>query len=183
MVKSGAEQSRVELGSAVVGTAWGQVGLVEWRGAVVFLALADDRVAVGEEIALEHPGAIPSERASQLGRQVARAVASGRELGGIPVELSGTEFQEAVWRELARIPRGEVVTYGELAHRIGRPGASRAVGAACGANPVALIVPCHRVVGSGDGLGGYRWGVARKARILRDEGVVPAVGARAAAAG
>ncbi|MFM8790978.1 MAG: methylated-DNA--[protein]-cysteine S-methyltransferase, partial [Solirubrobacterales bacterium] len=73
--------------------------------------------------------------------------------------------------ELTEIPRGEVLTYSEVALRIGRPNAVRAVGSACGANPVALLIPCHRVVASDGSLGGYRWGVGRKAKILSAEGV------------
>ena len=88
---------------------------------------------------------------------------------GVPLDLTGTAFQQRVWRELQRIPRGETITYGEVAERIGSPGAVRAVGTACGANLVALLVPCHRVVRGDGGLGGYRWGVERKARLLAGE--------------
>ena len=150
---------------------------------MVFLCLADDRAEVGQVIAGRYPQARPDHGARDLADEVARRIASGRGFEGIPYEARGTGFQEAVWRELARTPRGETVTYGELARRIGRPGAARAVGAACGANPVALIVPCHRVVGSNGGPGGYRWGAARKVRMLGDEGAFPAADARAATAG
>lgn len=176
-MRSWTEQEGIEPGSAVVGTVWGQVGLVERGGAVVFLALADDPAEAARAIEREYPAAVPGRRAGELVEEVARRIASGRELDDIPFELSGTEFQEAVWRELVRIPRGETVTYGELARRIGRPGAARAVGSACGANPVALIVPCHRVVGADGGIGGYRWGGTLKARILGTEGAaLPAPG-------
>lgn len=106
-------------------------------------------------------------------RDVAAAVvqaASGAALAvPLPLDLRGTAFQQRVWRELTRIPRGETVTYGELARRVGAPGAVRAVGTACGANPVAVVVPCHRVLRSDGGLGGYRWGVERKERLLESE--------------
>lgn len=176
-MKSGTEQEGIEPGGAVVGTAWGQVGLVERRGVVVFLALADDPAEAARAIADRYPVGRLGPRAEDLADEIARRIASGRELDDIPFELSGTEFQEAVWRELVRIPRGETVTYGELARRIGRPGAARAVGSACGGNPVALIVPCHRVVGADGGIGGYRWGGTLKARILGTEGAaLPAPG-------
>ncbi len=87
----------------------------------------------------------------------------------LPLDLHGTAFQQRVWRELTRIPRGETITYAELAKRIGAPGAVRAVGSACGANPVALVVPCHRVLRSDGTLGGYRWGLERKAAVLAAE--------------
>jgi AraC family transcriptional regulator of adaptative response/methylated-DNA-[protein]-cysteine methyltransferase len=87
----------------------------------------------------------------------------------LPLDLRGTAFQQRVWRELQRIPRGETITYAELAARIGSPQAVRAVGTACGANPVAMVVPCHRVVRADGSLGGYAWGLERKACLLRDE--------------
>jgi AraC family transcriptional regulator of adaptative response/methylated-DNA-[protein]-cysteine methyltransferase len=85
----------------------------------------------------------------------------------LPVSLhvSGTNFQIAVWRALLQVPAGRAVSYGELARAVGRPGASRAVGSAVGANPVALWIPCHRVIQQSGALGGYRWGVARKRAI------------------
>jgi methylated-DNA-[protein]-cysteine S-methyltransferase len=86
-----------------------------------------------------------------------------------PVRPEGTAFQRAVWAALAAIPRGETRTYGELARALGRPRAARAVGAACGANPIAVLIPCHRAVGARGALTGYAWGLARKAALLRLE--------------
>jgi methylated-DNA-[protein]-cysteine S-methyltransferase len=87
----------------------------------------------------------------------------------VPVRLDGTDFQQAVWAELRRLRFGERVSYGELARRIGRPGASRAVGSANGQNSIAILVPCHRVVGAGDVLGGYGGGLGRKRWLLEHE--------------
>jgi len=84
----------------------------------------------------------------------------------IPTDLDGTPFQARVWEELRRIPSGETRTYGEIARAIGRPRAVRAVARACATNPVALVVPCHRVVGKDGALTGYRWGVKRKKALL-----------------
>lgn len=83
-----------------------------------------------------------------------------------PLDAGGTPFQRLVWKALRAIPSGRTKTYAEVARAIGRPGAARAVARACATNPVALIVPCHRVVGSGGDLRGYRWGVERKRRLL-----------------
>ena len=83
-----------------------------------------------------------------------------------PLDLHGTAFQIAVWEEMYRIPYGETRTYGELADIIGRHGAARAVGAASGANPVAVIVPCHRIVGSNGSLIGYGGGLPTKEWLL-----------------
>ncbi|MDE2029837.1 MAG: methylated-DNA--[protein]-cysteine S-methyltransferase [Alphaproteobacteria bacterium] len=87
-----------------------------------------------------------------------------------PVAMMGTAFQHKVWREMAKIPSGSVRSYGEIARRIGNPKAARAVGAACGANPVPYIVPCHRVVAANGGLGGFSGGLDIKKKLLRVEG-------------
>lgn len=88
-----------------------------------------------------------------------------------PLDLSsGTEFQRAVWRNLLTVPYGKVTTYGELAEKVGKPGAARAVGNAVGVNPLPIVVPCHRVVAS-NGLGGYTGGIDIKKVLLGVEGV------------
>lgn len=92
-----------------------------------------------------------------------------RALEAVPVDLGGTPFQRDVWSALRSIPAGRTVTYAEVARRVGRPRAVRAVGAANGANPVSVFVPCHRVVGS-DGLRGYAGGLERKEWLLAHEG-------------
>ena len=84
----------------------------------------------------------------------------------LPLTPAGTPFQLEVWRELQRIPYGSVISYGELASRIGKPHASRAVGAANGANPIPIVVPCHRVIGSNGKLTGYGGGLAIKEALL-----------------
>ncbi len=85
------------------------------------------------------------------------------------IVLQGTDFQIKVWQELSKIPKGETITYAELAARIGKPKAARAVGNAVGANPIAYLVPCHRVVRTDKTLGGYRWGIEVKKKILEKE--------------
>lgn len=89
----------------------------------------------------------------------------------LPLELSGTPFQRAVWEALADIPYGCVISYGELAAMVGRPRAFRAVGQANGANPIPIVLPCHRVVASGGRIGGYGGGLPMKRRLLALEGV------------
>jgi methylated-DNA-[protein]-cysteine S-methyltransferase len=93
-------------------------------------------------------------------------------LDTIPVELNGTPFQKKAWQALRRIPAGSTISYAELAKRIGEPAAVRAVGSANGANPVAVIVPCHRVIGSNGTLTGYGGGLDRKQWLLAHEGVL-----------
>ena len=84
----------------------------------------------------------------------------------LPLAAAGTPFQQRVWRALCEIPYGETISYGELARRIGRPGAARAVGLANGRNPISIVVPCHRVIGKAGDLTGYHWGLTRKRAIL-----------------
>lgn len=94
--------------------------------------------------------------------------ASGRS-PDLPVDIRGTAFQVQVWGYLRQIPRGELRTYKEVAEAIGRPKAVRAVASACGANRIALAIPCHRVIRGDGGLGGYRWGIERKRQLLAIE--------------
>jgi len=91
-------------------------------------------------------------------------------LDSIAVSTEGTPFQKSVWAELRKIPAGTTASYGELAKRLGKPGASRAVGLANGSNPIAVVVPCHRVIGSNGALTGYGGGIERKQWLLKHEG-------------
>lgn len=88
---------------------------------------------------------------------------------GIPIKMNGTAFQIRVWNELLKIPHGSVTTYGEIAARIGKPGAARAVGMACNRNPLLIVVPCHRVVGQNGSLTGYAAGTDKKRMLLELE--------------
>jgi O-6-methylguanine DNA methyltransferase len=87
----------------------------------------------------------------------------------LPLDLRGTAFQQAVWEMLLQVPYGETITYGEIALELGRPRSSQAVGQAVAANPVAIVVPCHRVVGRNGALTGYKTGVGHKALLLQLE--------------
>jgi methylated-DNA-[protein]-cysteine S-methyltransferase len=121
------------------------------------------------------PPATPEQRQAkrlpcQLVRQL-QAYASSRPVRfTVPVDLSaGTDFQKKVWRALQTIPPGQTRSYAWVARKIGKPRAARAVGAACGANPVPIVVPCHRVIASDGSLGGYTGGLHRKKRLLKLE--------------
>lgn len=98
--------------------------------------------------------------------QLKEYLAGTRSAFELPLFPAGTAFQQEVWAQLQKIPYGEAITYGELARAVGRPKASRAVGAACGRNPIAIIIPCHRVVGQNGSLTGYAWGKDAKATLL-----------------
>lgn len=94
-------------------------------------------------------------------------------IDGLPTATAGTPFQRAVWRALREIPCGTTISYGTLAERIDRPTAVRAVGLANGANPISIVVPCHRVIGSDGSLTGYGGGIERKRWLLAHEGAMP----------
>jgi AraC family transcriptional regulator of adaptative response/methylated-DNA-[protein]-cysteine methyltransferase len=112
------------------------------------------------------------DRSMRRTRRLVERRISGKDLQeSVPVDLHGTPFQLAVWNEMLRIPAGRTRSYAEVARKIGRPKAFRAVAQACGANPVPVVVPCHRVVASGGKLGGYTGGIDRKILLLAAEGV------------
>ena len=139
-------------------------------GAVVASAWSDDVVVVAARAGLAPSDLAPGAcRASAAVRAFYAGDAAAP--AGVPVAQGGTDFQTAVWTALRDIPPGEVRRYGELAAALGSPGASRAVGAACGRNAIALFVPCHRVVGASGALTGFAWGVDVKRSVLTREGV------------
>ncbi len=122
-----------------------------------------------------HPGALAAPESAtdpllgETARQLAAYFAGERSEFDVPLDLRGTEFQRKVWRALLRIAPGRTSSYADIARRIGSPGSVRAVGAAVGRNPVSMIVPCHRVVGSDGSLTGYAGGLPRKSALLRLE--------------
>jgi len=103
---------------------------------------------------------------SGIARQIEDFFAGRRLDFDVPLAPEGTDFQKRVWAELRRIPFGETISYAELARRIGRPGAARAVGRANATNPIAVIVPCHRVIGADGSLTGYAGGLDLKQKLL-----------------
>ncbi len=129
--------------------------------------LGDDSGRLRQLLAEEFSGATLQEaKMEDLKRKIVAFIEGQANLAKLPLDVRGTVFQRRVWDELRRIPRGETGTYQEIARAIGAPEAVRAVGSACGANPVALVVPCHRAVRTDGGLGGYAWGLARKKKLL-----------------
>ena len=107
---------------------------------------------------------------TECARQIGEYLEGRRKSFDLPVAPEGSEFQRRVWIEIARIPFGETITYAELALRAGAPGSARAAGAATGRNPLSIVVPCHRVIGSDGSLTGYAGGLERKTKLLELEG-------------
>ena len=103
-------------------------------------------------------------------RELREYFAGKRRRFGVKLDPQGTAFQRAVWKAIARVGFGETIAYGELARRAGHPGSARAAGAATGRNPIGIIVPCHRIVGSNGSLTGYAGGLSRKKALLELEG-------------
>ena len=144
------------------------------RGIAAVL-IGDDRAALRDDLRRRVPTASLTDGDAATAELAARvaflvdAPACGAELAALPLDLGGTAFQRAVWQALREIPAGSTASYAEIAGRLGRPTSARAVAQACAANPVAILVPCHRVVGRDGRLTGYRWGVERKRTLLARE--------------
>jgi AraC family transcriptional regulator of adaptative response/methylated-DNA-[protein]-cysteine methyltransferase len=144
---------------------------------VCFAALDDDPKVLTTALRDRFPGAEvgPSDRALEAAADAIVAMIEherGTKIprtAGITLDLRGTPFQRKVWAALQEIPAGTTVTYSDIAKRIGTPRAVRAVGTACGQNPVSIAVPCHRVLRGDGSLGGYRWGLERKRALLDRE--------------
>ncbi len=166
---------RESLGRTVVASPAGSVVLVERGSALVALVFQDHWKGMSEELARRF-GPFTFEDTLQAGA-AAKALHryfSGdlRALDGVEVDTGGTPFQQLVWTVLRRIPAGTTWSYARLAQEIGRPSSVRAVAAANGANPVSIVIPCHRVIGSDGSLTGYGGGLPRKRWLLVHEGAL-----------
>lgn len=157
----------------VVPSVLGRLLVAATADGVCAVKLGDDDTQLVADLAREFPKADvrPGRGAEAWARAIAEAVKARPAVSpDVPLDVQGTAFQWQVWKALLQIPAGETRTYAAVATAIGRPRAVRAVASACAANPVALVVPCHRVVPAAGGIGGYRWGGARKAELLEREG-------------
>lgn len=135
------------------------------------ILFGDEETALQADLKRRFPHATlePSDSESDYKTWVSEVLSLIKEPSGglnLPLDIHGTAFQERVWRALQTIPAGETASYAEVAKKIGHPKASRAVAAACAANPVAVVIPCHRVVRANGDLSGYRWGTERKQHLL-----------------
>jgi methylated-DNA-[protein]-cysteine S-methyltransferase len=170
MINTGSEPAR---SFTTIESPVGRLTMTASRGAIDGLFMDAQRHAPQR-----HPSWVRDEAPfAQLIAQLEAYFAGSAVAFDVPLSLSGTEFQRRVWTELTAIPLGETISYGELASRVGAPGASRAVGLANGRNPVAIVVPCHRVIGADGRLTGYGGGLERKAWLLRHEAGMRGAGA------
>jgi len=162
-------ETEVHYGSAP--SPYGGVVIAWTVKGLAFLAFADsveERREAGMELSRRYSPACLIEN-PDLAEQWTRTVFGHDNPGLIPVDPVGTPFQLRVWEELRKIPNGEVISYRQLAERLGRPKSVRAVASAIGANPIACVIPCHRVVRSDGKLGGFRWGEELKRKLLAVE--------------
>jgi len=164
----------VEMRATVARCSLGRVLVAATARGVSAIAFGDSDAVLLEELRARFPHALIRSSDAALDALATRVVQmvdddSAGVAGDLPLDLMGTAFQQKVWRALRDIPRGATASYADVARAIGAPGAVRAVGTACGKNPVAVAVPCHRVVRQDGALGGYRWGLARKQALLAKE--------------
>jgi AraC family transcriptional regulator of adaptative response/methylated-DNA-[protein]-cysteine methyltransferase len=170
--------SGASIAYSIVDSPLGRLLVAGTSHGLCFAALGDSDRAIVSELRADYPKA-SIRRDDSVAGLWARAVAKylqpdSRSAGRsamlkLPLDIRGTPFQRSVWEQLRAIPRGKTRSYGEIARRIGRPRAARAVGTANGANPVSIVIPCHRALRASGQLGGYRWGLERKRRLLELE--------------
>ncbi len=157
---------------ATAETTFGLLGVAATDKGICAIRFGDTAEGLRAELEEEFPKAQIRDAEADFSDLVARVVTRiehPETLFELPLDVQGTVFQRKVWQALAALPRGKTATYGEVARAIGAPKAVRAVASACAANPVAVVVPCHRVVRKDGQSGGYRWGPARKKALLARE--------------
>jgi len=169
--RKGGRDARIAFTTAL--SPLGRVLVATTARGVCAIRVGDSEAGLKRAFLREFPAAEVRRDVTQLRRAVAevvRYVSGERTQVALPLDIQATAFQRRVWEALRRIPRGQTRSYADVARAIGKPRAARAVARACATNPVAIAIPCHRVVQKGGGLGGYRWGTRRKAALLAREG-------------
>jgi AraC family transcriptional regulator, regulatory protein of adaptative response / methylated-DNA-[protein]-cysteine methyltransferase len=157
-----------------VRTALGWALVAATARGICMTALGDDKAPLETELRRRFPAALIWPADTQLAawaERIVRFVTDPHEQPDLPLDIRGTAFQARVWRALQKVPPGKTATYTEIAAALGQPRAVRAVAAACAANKLALLVPCHRIVRRDGDLAGYRWGIERKQKLLAAESV------------
>jgi AraC family transcriptional regulator, regulatory protein of adaptative response / methylated-DNA-[protein]-cysteine methyltransferase len=163
----------MEIRFAVGECSLGSILVAQSAKGVCAILLGDDADALVRDLQDRFPRATLVGGDAAFEQTVARVIGFVEDPAGglgLPLDVRGTAFQQRVWQALREIPAGSTATYTEIAARIGSPNAKRAVAQACGANPLAVAIPCHRVVNTDGSLSGYRWGVERKRNLLQKEG-------------
>ena len=162
----------MRIGYSTVPSPVGHILIAATEHGVCSVKLGDNVAALVRDLHREYPAAeIEADRKprSEWVRAIAQHLRGAAASLDLPIDVQATAFQWKVWRALQQIPCGETRAYADVARAIGKPKAVRAVARACATNPVCLVVPCHRVIQTDGGLGGYRWGAGRKKRLLDRE--------------
>jgi AraC family transcriptional regulator of adaptative response/methylated-DNA-[protein]-cysteine methyltransferase len=167
----------LEISYAVVWTVLGRMILAATERGLCFLQFEEGKFKAAKMLRQEFPKAVIQEMPAKsvpmlkLWTEALNAYLKGKsKLKDLPLDLQGTAFQTLVWRYLQSIPSGETRSYAEVAKAIGNPKAFRAAASACARNKVAIAIPCHRVIHGSGNVSGYRWGLARKRKLLQIEG-------------
>ena len=168
-----------EIAYSIVDSALGRLMVAGTHRGICFAAMGEADPMLIAELRGDYPRARirvadpnlreDDSRIGQWADALADYIAGRSEMPAPPMDIRGTLFQFAVWEQLRAIPAGETRSYSEIARRIGRPRAIRAVATANGANPVSIVIPCHRAIRASGHLGGYRWGLERKRKLLEME--------------
>ena len=169
-VRKGGAGQKIQF--SIVSSPLGRLLAAYTEHGVCSVALGDDDRKLERTFRGEFPNAVIHPAGAVIHEWIAAIVKSldgERPSAAIPVDAHGTAFQHRVWNALQQIPRGTTLSYSEVAKQIGQPSAVRAVARACATNPVALVIPCHRVIREDGELGGYRWGIERKELLLERE--------------
>ena len=162
----------IDIRYAFAQTPFGLIVVAQTRKGICCVLFGDTRKVLTEQLTTRFPKAVlQHDKQGMQGRleAVVQHITLPDAAADIPLDIQGTAFQEKVWRALQSIKPGHTASYSEVADAIGQPTAARAVATACAANPVAVLVPCHRVVRGDGSLSGYRWGVERKQQLLDNE--------------
>ena len=163
--KNGGEQLHIR--HSIAQTPFGDVLVASTDKGICHMAFCDDTAVAIDKLMGHFPNAHYQQSSDEMQRNALLIFKqNGHELKQVKLHLKGTEFQLKVWEALLKIPAGQLISYGQLAQRINKPKAARAVGTANGDNPVAFLIPCHRVIQSSGALGGYHWGLSRKAAMI-----------------
>ncbi len=160
------------IGYTITSCLLGRLLLAGTERGICALTLADEVADLERALRKDFPRAewvLQEEQLRPWAAEVCARLTGSAPQTDLPLDVRGTPFQRRVWQELCAIPAGQTRSYAEIAERIGRPTAVRAVARAIATNPISVLIPCHRVIRTGGGMGGYRWGLKRKEALLAGE--------------
>lgn len=163
-----AEERELEISYFQHTSSYGPLLIASSHKGIVFIGFGEEEQVL-QELEERYPAAHCRVSKKPIHEQALALVDDPQRSDLLPLHVKGTPFQLAVWEQLLRIPYGQTIGYGDIAQQINHPNASRAVGSAVGKNPIACLIPCHRVVRSNNQMGGYHWGVVLKEQLLKSE--------------